>query len=155
MTDNRPLADNPRAHDHGPLPSYEWILQGDRLTVIPHLKTLAPTLSLDGGHFDVGELDRRDQDLPALFMIQLNDVPVGGVDFLPLPSERTLMRLYLCSDLGTACELENGEELAAGFVQILLGRLLHLGFVGLYQPGVAEPRGPLGFATPAEKPPGR
>lgn len=149
MTNERLAKHESAIHDHGPIPSLEWILQGDQPTVTPHLRTLAPTLTLDGRHFHVTELNRLEQDLPPLFIVELNEVPVGGVDFLPLPSDRTLMRLYLCSDLGTVCLLDNGDQVATGFAEQWLGRLRQLGFLTLSAPEAQGPRRRLGFATPA------
>ncbi len=157
MTDEYDHITQPQApahapHEHGPVPSLEWVLQGDQLTVTPHLRTLAPTLTLNGQHFDITEVDRLEERLPPLFMVEVDDTPVGGVDFLPLPAERTLMRLYLCTDLGTACRLENGDQVATGFVEVWLGRLKQLGFMTLAAPAAPaaqEPQRRLGFATPA------
>ncbi len=80
-------------------------------------------------------------------MIAFDGTPVGAVDFLPLPAARTLMRLYLCSDLGTTCALPDGDEIAGGFAGIWLDRLRHLGFVSGPAPA-AESRRPLGFPLP-------
>lgn len=153
MTHELPQS-TPSTHDHGPVPSYEWVVNGDCSIVLPHLRTFAPTLAFDGRHFDIAEMDREAQQLPVLFMIVVQDVSVGGIDFLPLPSNRTLMRLYLCSDLGAACQLENGDAVATGFVEVWLTRLQQLEFITSVTPaGPAIPAAPavrrrLGFATP-------
>lgn len=136
-------------HAHGPVPSVEWILQGKQDAIIPHLKTIAPTLGLDDEHFHVSELEQSERDVPALFQIELGGELVGALDFMPLPADRTLMRLYLCSDLGTQCRLANGDEVAKGFAQIWLGRLNTLGFLSAEFDGREHDRGPLGFRVPA------
>ncbi|MEX2229985.1 MAG: hypothetical protein WEB13_10155 [Dehalococcoidia bacterium] len=119
--------------------------------VLPHLQTLAPTLTLGGGHFDVNRMDHAERDFPELFTIQLRDVPVGAIDFLPLPAGRTLMRLYLCSDLGTTCQLEDGDQIATGFVEVWLNRLQRLGFLAVSAPPTRQPHRRLGFVTPADR----
>ena len=42
------------------------------------------------------------------------------------------MRLYLCSDLRAACKLDDGDQVATGFVEVWLGRLQQgtYGFLG-------------------------
>lgn len=134
-------------HDHGPLPSGEWVIEGESELALQHLRTLAPSLLLKERHFDVMEAERPGEGLPALFMIAIDDVPVGAVDFLPLPASRTLMRLYLCSDLGTTCALPDGDEIATGFAGIWLERLHRLGFMASV-PSAARGQRPLGFRLP-------
>jgi hypothetical protein len=56
------------------------------------------------------------------------------------------MRLYLCSDLGAACKLDDGDQVATGFVEVWLGRLQQLGLMASSAPPEAQRR-PLGFAT--------
>ena len=85
----------PSDHDHGPSPSFEWILDGKRDTVLPHLKTIAPTLQWQDQHFHVRDVEPRAEDWPELFQIELDELPVGALDFMSLPGDRTLMRLYL------------------------------------------------------------
>lgn len=132
---------------HGPFPSYEWVLEGGREIILPHLQALAPALAWNREHFHVTATPRADADLPELFEIALTDAPVGAVDFLPLPAERTLMRLYLCSDLGTVCAIDGGNDVIQGFATAWLARLRQLGF--LSQPAEAATRSrPLGFRTP-------
>ncbi len=138
------------AHDHGPVPSSEWVLEGEGALAAQHLRTLAPTLLLNARHFDVTEADRSNEGLPSLFMIAYSDTPIGAVDFLPLPTSRTLMRLYLCSDLGTTCAIPNGDEIAVGFAGIWLERLRRLGFVSNPAPST-DTRPPLGFRIPPSR----
>ena len=134
-------------HDHGPRPSNEWVIEGDSQTAIQHLRTVAPYLSLDGHHFDITEAARMDADLPALFLISLQGAAVGAVDFLPLPAARALMRLFLCSDLGTVCALRDGDQIASTFATIWLERLRRLGFLS-GEASEATPRRQLGFRLP-------
>lgn len=141
------MTSDEQRHDHGPLPSGEWILEGESELALQHLRTLAPTLLLNERHFDVMEADRSGEGLPALFMIAFDDVPVGAVDFLPLPAARTLMRLYLCSDLGTTCALPDGDQIVTGFAGIWLERLQRLGFMTSVPPPATGQR-PLGFRLP-------
>lgn len=142
------MTDDPlRVHDHGPLPSGEWILEGESELALQHLRTLAPTLSLNERHFDVTEGERAGEGLPSLFMLAFADTPVGAVDFLPLPAARTLMRLYRCSDLGTTCALPDGDQIARGFAGVWLERLKRLGFVSSAASS-ADSRRPLGFRLP-------
>jgi hypothetical protein len=152
---NDPPADNtPEApaddapHSHGPRPSFEWVLEGDREMVLPHLKTIAPAMTWETKHFHVRDIEPHDEDWPELFQIELGDEPVGAVDFMPLPAKRTLMRLYVCSDLGTSCSLENGNTVIQGFATAWLGRLQKLGFLSSAKTEVRDSR-PLGFATPS------
>lgn len=133
-------------HSHGPQPSFEWILQGERRIVLPHLKSIAPTLTWEDEHFHIREMDAVDEHSPDFFRIELGSEPVGAVDFMPLPAERTLMRLYLCSDLGTSCLLENGNDVIQGFATAWLERLNKLGFLST-KASEAKDR-PLGFRTP-------
>ncbi len=133
-------------HSHGPQPSFEWILQGERQIVLPHLKSIAPTLTWEDQHFHIREMDAVDEHSPDFFRIELGSEPVGAVDFMPLPAERTLMRLYLCSDLGASCLLDNGNEVIQGFATAWLGRLNKLGFLST-KASEAKDR-PLGFRIP-------
>lgn len=135
------------AHDHGPNPSFEWIIEGDERMVLPHLRTLAPKLSWEGRHFDIDVTDRAGEQLPPVFMIDVEAAAVGAVDFLPLPADRTLMRLFLCSDLGTNCQLDDGDRVAIGFAQAWLARLEQLGFMASTTPPMPERRR-LGFPLP-------
>lgn len=136
----------PSDHDHGPSPSFEWILNGKRDTVLPHLKTIAPTMQWQDRHFHVRDVAPRAEDWPELFQIELDELPVGALDFMSLPGDRTLMRLYLCSDLGAACPLENGNDVIQGFATAWLARLDKLGF--LISKGPAAGQRPLGFQPP-------
>ncbi len=138
-------ADGP-AHDHGPTPSFEWILEGDREIIVPHLRTIAPSLIWENEHFHVCDPARAGEGLPEMFQVQLADEPVGALDFMPLPSNRTLMRLYLCSDLGAACSLKGGDQVMQGFATAWLARLNALGFLA-NKPREVHSR-PLGFPTP-------
>lgn len=145
------------AHQHGPQPSFEWMIEGDQEMVIPHLKAIAPTLIWEDEHFHVQDVDPVDADLPALRQIELGDEPVGALDFLPLPQRRTLMRLFLCSDLGTTCSLENGNDVIQGFATAWIQRLAKLGFMTVENGGGRQGR-PMGFPipepdTPSEGPP--
>jgi len=137
-------------HSHGPSPSFEWVLEGDRDMVLPHLKTIAPSMTWESEHFHVCDVESRGDDWPELFQIELGDEPVGAVDFMPLPAKRTLMRLYVCSDLGTSCSLENGNAVIQGFATAWLGRLQKLGFLSSSKPDDQDAR-PMGFATPASE----
>ena len=51
-------------HSHGPVPSFEWILEGVTDTVVPHLKTIAPILKWNEQHFHVSSVRQEDPDLP-------------------------------------------------------------------------------------------
>lgn len=133
-------------HDHGPQPSSEWVLAGDAAIASQQLRALAPRLTLGEEHFDVAEQSRSGEGLPALYLIALQGIPVGAVDFLPLPETRTLMRLFLCSDLGTTCGLSDGDRIAATFASIWIERLRRLGF--LTEAAEVPPRPPLGFPLP-------
>ena len=138
---------------HGPVPSFEWILEGETEIVVPHLKTIAPILKWNDAHFHVSTVSQEDADLPKLFRIELGAEPVGGVDFLPLPSKRTLMRLFLCSDLGTSCRIDDGNNIIQRFATAWLSRLQRLGFLANK---VAEQHArtrALGFALPTSEPP--
>lgn len=133
-------------HPHGPVPSLEWTLRGRAEMILPHLKTMAPALALGDEHFHVIELPADDDDLPARFQIELGGEPVGAVDFLALPEDRTLMRLYMCSDLGTVCSIEDGEEVATAFAQAWLSRLQQLGFLAsVGRDSGSDNREPIGF----------
>ena len=138
------------AHSHGPRPSFEWILDGDREVVLPHLRAIGPALTLGEDHFHVAPVSPVDPVLPDLFEVRLGDEPVGALDFLPLPADRTLMRLYLCSDLGTACRIDGGDAVMQGFGSAWLQRLAQLGFMSQSaRPGEAPAVGrPLGFRRP-------
>ena len=138
------------AHQHGPQPSYEWMIEGDQEMVIPHLKALAPTLIWKDEHFHVQDVDPVDADLPALRQIELGDEPVGALDFLPLPQKRTLMRLFLCSDLGTSCSLEHGNDVMQGFATAWIHRLAKLGFMAVES---GADRRAMGFPIPQPDPP--
>lgn len=140
----------PAEHDHGPVPSYEWILDGESRIVLPHLKTIAPTLTWNGEHFHVNGIEAADADLPERFQIELGEEPVGAVDFLPLPGKRTLMRLYLCSDLGTSCRLERGNDMIQGFANAWLARLTTLGFISARVAQQNTPTRTLGFPLPSD-----
>lgn len=138
--------DRDDGHSHGPQPSFEWILQGERQIVLPHLKSIAPALTWEDEHFHIREMDAVDEHSPDFFRIELGSEPVGAIDFMPLPAERTLMRLYLCSDLGSSCLLDNGDDVIQGFATAWLGRLNKLGFLSSK---AAEGKDrPLGFRTP-------
>lgn len=144
--------DTPRievTHGHGPAPSFEWILEGERDIVVPHLKAIAPLLQWNEEHFHVSTSRGEDPDLPALFRIELGAEPVGGVDFLPLPAKRTLMRLYLCSDLGTSCRLDDGNTIIQGFATAWLRRLQRLGFISAKVAEQQVEARSLGFRTPS------
>ena len=135
-------------HGHGPQPSYEWMIEGEDAMVIPHLKSIAPTLTWKEEHFHVRDVEVADPDLPALHQVELGDEPVGALDFLPLPQKRTLMRLFLCSDLGTTCSLESGNDVMQGFATAWIQRLAALGFMTIQSSPGAERR-PMGFAIPS------
>lgn len=126
------------------------VAEGESQTAIQHLRTLAPNLSLEDAHFDITETGRADDDLPPLFLIALRDTAVGAVDFLPLPATRTLMRLFLCSDLDTVCALPDGDQIASRFATIWLERLRRLGFMSGLAPG-ATPRPQLGSRLPGAR----
>jgi len=114
--------------------------------IVTHLKTMAPALALGDDHFHIVELPPDEHDLPPRFQIELGDEPVGALDFLALPDDRTLMRLYMCSDLGSVCSLEHGEEVATAFAQAWLGRLQQLGFLAsVGRDNSSEDKGPIGF----------
>jgi hypothetical protein len=142
------LADEGDQHSHGPSPSFEWVLEGDREMVLPHLKTIAPSMTWETEHFHVRDIEPRSEDWPELFQIELGEEAVGAVDFMPLPAKRTLMRLYVCSDLGTSCSLENGNAVIQGFATAWLGRLQKLGFLSSSKAKDKDTR-PIGFATPS------
>ena len=136
-------------HGHGPRPSFEWILEGRTETVLPHLLSIAPLLQWKDEHFHATGLEPSAEFLPQMFQIELGGEPVGGVDFMPLPAKRTLMRLYLCSDLGTSCRIDDGNNIIQGFATAWLQRLQRLGFLSNR---VAEQQvrvRSLGFQTPA------
>ena len=146
--DTRPHRGGQRSgeHPHGPVPSLEWTLVGSADMIVSHLKTMATALALGDDHFHVVELPPDEHDLPPRFQIELGDEPVGALDFLALPDDRTLMRLYMCSDLGTVCSLEHGEEVATAFAQAWLGRLQQLGFLAsVGRDNSSEDKGPIGF----------
>ena len=146
-----PGQDDGPAHRHGPQPSYEWMIEGDQEMVVPHLKAIAPTLSWKDEHFHVSDVDPVDAGLPALRRIELGLEPVGALDFLPLPQKRTLMRLFLCSDLGDSCSLEGGNDVMQGFATAWIHRLAKLGFMTVTNAGARQER-PLGFPIPADEP---
>lgn len=154
MADDQPGADprGPSPHAHGPAPSFEWILEGEREIVLPHLKAIAPLLQWNEEHFHVSTSQSEDPDVPALFRIELGAEPVGGVDFLPLPAKRTLMRLYLCSDLGTSCRLDDGNTIIQGFATAWLQRLQRLGFISAKVAEQQVEARSLGFRTPSNAP---
>ena len=133
-------------HGHGPQPSYEWMIEGEDAMVIPHLKSIAPTLTWKEEHFHVRDIEVADPDLPALRQVELGDEPVGALNFLPLPL--TLMRLFLCSDMGTTCSLEYGNDVMQGFATAWIQRLAALGFMTIQRSPGAERR-PMGFAIPS------
>jgi len=133
-------------HDHLPLPTYEWVLESSCETVVPHLKMVATQVTWEGQHFHVCEIAKANDGEPELFQIELSDRPVGAVNFLPLPDNRTLMRLYICTDLGAVCTTENGNAIISGFVMALMARLKQLGFVAkTMEQSVSRP---LGFHVP-------
>ena len=142
------LAVDEEQHSHGPSPSFEWVLEGNREMVLPHLKTIAPSMTWESEHFHVCDVESRGEDWPELFQIELGEEPVGAVDFMPLPAKRTLMRLYVCSDLGTSCSMENGNAVIQGFATAWLGRLQKLGFLSKSKSDDQDVR-PIGFATPS------
>ena len=146
-TGTDPVLDDEQ-HSHGPSPSFEWVLEGDREMVLPHLKTIAPSMTWESEHFHIRDVEPRSEDWPELFQVELGEEPVGAVDFMPLPAKRTLMRLYVCSDLGTSCSMENGNAVIQGFATAWLGRLQKLGFLSSSKPDDQNAR-PIGFATPA------
>ena len=139
------------AHDHGPFPSREWILNGGCEMVLPHLRTIALRLSYEGEHFHIS-LVYTDESRPNLFEVALGDALVGAFDFLPLPTERTLMRLYVCADLGTDCARVAADDAMRGFAIAWLGRLQDLRFLEASADGLdlhsGVSRG-IGFALPA------
>lgn len=139
-------------HGHGPQPSYEWVIEGDQAMVVPHLTAIAPTLQWEDEHFHVNDVDPVDDGMPALKQIALGDEPIGALDFLPLPQKRCLMRLFLCSDIGTACSLEHGNDVMQGFATAWIRRLGKLGFMTVAATGERENR-PLGFPMPTEDDP--
>ena len=104
---------------------------------------IATQLTWDGHHFHIREIASAAEDEPELYQIELRDGPVGAINFLPLPANRTLMRLYVCSDLGAICSTENGNSVAAGFATALVGRFERLGFVASTRDDSATR--PLGF----------
>lgn len=140
-------------HLHGPVPSFEWVLEGVTETVVPHLKTIAPILKWNEEHFHVSTVSQEDPHLPEMFRIELGAEPVGGVDFLPLPAKRTLMRLFLCSDLGTSCRIDDGNNIIQGFATAWLARLQGLGFLADKVPSQNVPTRSLGFALPPDDDP--
>ena len=137
-------------HAHGPFPSFEWILEGKRETVLPHLTSIAPQLTFEDEHFHATKNEAQDEYAPELFDLDLGGELVGGLDFLPLPNRRTLMRLYLCSDLGRSCRIDGGDDVMRGFATAWLARLQTLGFMAK-QAAVGKERDarPLGFQPPA------
>ena len=139
-------------HRHGPQPSYEWVIEGDQEMVVPHLTAIAPTLTWKEEHFHVNDVEPVDAGMPALKQIGLGAEPVGALDFLPLPQKRTLMRLFLCSDLGNACSLEHGNEVMQGFATAWIQRLRKLGFMTVETASDRQGR-PMGFRIPAEDDP--
>lgn len=94
-------------------------------------------------------------DRPTLYRIELDEALVGGIDLLPLPAERTLMRLYLCSDLGAACLIDGGDDVIRGFAAAWLSRLKALGFLSAPTPTSEDgsPHRPLGFPVPESRAP--
>ncbi len=134
-------------HDPAPLPTLEWVLEGSCETAAPHLRTIAPQLTWAREHFHVSAIEPADSDLPLLFRIELGERPVGAVNFLPLPRNRTLMRLYTCSDLGSACTIEDGDAIIAAFSSAVLSRLAQLGFLTTYT--IEPSKRALGFRTAA------
>lgn len=147
-------SETPSPHNHGPTPSYEWILEGEPAIVVPHLKEWGPVLHLNDRHFDIVAAPPV-YDRPTLYRIELEGALTGGIDLLPLPAKRTLMRLYLCSDLGEACLLEGGDDIIRGFTAAWLARLQALGFLSApaLTSGDGSPRRPLGFHVPGPKAP--
>ena len=127
------------------------MIEGEPDMVVPHLKAIAPTLSWREEHFHVADVEPLDAGLPDLQRIELGSEPVGALDFLPLPQRRTLMRLFLCSDLGATCSLEGGNDVMQGFATAWIQRLAKLGFMTVANAGAREER-PMGFAIPAEEP---
>ena len=148
------ITETPGPHSHGPTPSYEWILEGEPEIVVPHLKEWGPVLHLNEKHFDIVAAPRV-EDRPTLYRIELEGALTGGIDLLPLPAERTLMRLYLCSDLGEACLLGGGDDVIRGFAAAWLSRLQTLGFLSTPAPTSKDgtPHRPLGFHVPEPKAP--
>jgi len=140
-------------HLHGPVPSFEWILEGETDTVVPHLKTIAPILKWNEEHFHVSSVRQEDPHLPEMFRIELGEEPVGGIDFLPLPTKRTLMRLFLCSDLGTSCRIDDGNNIIQGFATAWLARLQRLGFLANRVTEQNRELRSLGFALPPDEDP--
>lgn len=121
----------PRArseHTHGPVASYESMVEGSREIVLPHLKAIAPVLTWNETHFHVGEMD-----------------------FLPLPADRTLMRLYLCSDLGQTCLIEGGDTAMEEFATAWLLRLQKLGFLSTPTEEAQRHERPLGLQPPTKR----
>ena len=111
-----------------------------------------PRLTWEGRHFHICEIHPQDRDLPRLFQIELDGIAIGAVDFVPLPADRTLMRVYLCSDLGAACVLDEGDTVLQGFASHWLSRLAGLGFLAVpaeeFDP---SSRQPLGFRAVARQ----
>lgn len=86
--------------------SSAWILRGTPELIIPHLKAVAMVMHWDETPFHVRGVDPADSDLAELLLIQPGDATAGAFDFMPLPADRTLMRLYLSSDLGLGSATE-------------------------------------------------
>ena len=145
-------SETPSPHNHGPTPSYEWILEGEPAIVVSHLKEWGPVLRLNDRHFDI--VAAPVDDRPTLYRIELEGGLAGGIDLLPLPAQRSLMRLYLCSDLGEACLMDGGDDVVRGFTAAWLSRLQALAFLSAPAPTSEDgrPRRPLGFHVP-EPPP--
>lgn len=133
----------PSKHQHMPFPAFEWVLQGSCELVVPHLMLIAPRLTWHDEHFHVCAAPPDDDHEPQLFRVELSDSPVGAIDFLPLPEDRMLMRLYRCSELGQTCTRDDGDAIVMGFVGALLNRLERLGFL-LKEPETTATR-TLGF----------
>lgn len=154
-TDAQPQDPQPQRagseHTHGPVASYESVLEGSRDTILPHLKAIAPALVWNETHFHVGEMVPADKDRPELLLVKLGDAPVGALDFLPLPADRTLMRLYLCSDLGQTCLIEGGDTAMQGFATAWLLRLQKLGFLSTPIEEAHQHTRPLGFQPPRKE----
>ncbi len=88
---------------------------------------IATQVTGEGPHFHVCEIAPENKDEPEQFQIQLSDCPVGAINFLPLPANRTRARLHLCSDLGAICTTNNGNAIVAWFASALMSRLERLG----------------------------
>ena len=133
-------------HQHMPPPTSEWTLQGTCDLVLPHLTLIAHRIVWQDEHFAVCARSTTDADQPEDFRVLLGNSPVGAINFLPLPGDRTLMRFYSCSDLGDTCTHSHGNAAAVGFFGVLLTRLEHLEFLVL-DPETSPARA-LGFHTP-------